>query len=83
MATLSEQDRAFINALIDAAAERILGKSKDFTVERIGIHTGNCPHLLRGKAFVFGLLFAATLSGGGVGLVLIKVAAALGWIGGG
>jgi len=79
-ASLSDQDRDYVHAIVQAAAEKILGLSKDFTVEKIQAHTKTCPHFIRSKGIVLGMLLASTLAGGGGAIVLVKAIA--GWLGG-
>ncbi len=79
-ASLSEQDREYVGALIHAAAIEVLGEAKDFTAERIEAHTRTCPHFMRSKGILIGMVLASTLAGGGGAIVLINAVA--GWLGG-
>ncbi len=79
-ASLSDQDRAYVHAIVQAAAEKVLGLSKDFTAERIQDHTKTCPNFIKSKGILLGMVLASTLAGGGGAIVLINAVA--GWFGG-
>lgn len=79
MPPLSARDLKWVEAIVDAAAARMLGKAKDFTAERIETHIKSCPHFIRGKGIIFGLLLASSFGGGGAVLLSRLLAR---WLGG-
>ena len=80
MAPLSERDEKWVEAIVDAAVTRVLGKAKDFVADRIEAHTRTCPHFMRSKGILVGMVLASSLAGGGGAVVLVKAIA--GWVGG-
>lgn len=63
-ASLSQQDRDWVKAIVKAAVTETLLEAKKCTDSRIEAHVKGCPHALRGKAIIAGIVVVATVAGG-------------------
>ena len=60
---LARQDRDLIDALIEAAALKVFGKTKNYVDTKVEHHTDTCPNMRYGKGFLAGLVLCSTMFG--------------------
>jgi len=71
---LSEQDREWVQAIVNEAATTVLGAAKGYVHEVVKGHAGQCPNVAKLRALVIGAALGCSAAGGGLGVLIANLA---------